>query len=82
MVTGASGGAQLRPSASKALEIEAGAKSISVEQVLSQGQQRVPLGRYASPEEIARVALFLAPDQASYVTGAVIPMDGVANPVT
>jgi NAD(P)-dependent dehydrogenase (short-subunit alcohol dehydrogenase family) len=36
----------------------------------------VPLGRLAEPEDIARVALFLAGDDAAYVTGAVIPVDG------
>jgi 3-oxoacyl-[acyl-carrier protein] reductase len=35
-----------------------------------------PLGRTASPTEIAGVALFLASDDASYITGAVIPVDG------
>ncbi len=35
-----------------------------------------PLGRLARPEEIAQVALFLASDEASYVTGAEIPVDG------
>lgn len=36
----------------------------------------VPLGRYASPQEIADAAFFLASDSASYITGAVIPVDG------
>jgi NAD(P)-dependent dehydrogenase (short-subunit alcohol dehydrogenase family) len=36
----------------------------------------VPLQRLATPEEIAQVALFLASEDASYVTGALIPMDG------
>jgi 3-oxoacyl-[acyl-carrier protein] reductase len=36
----------------------------------------VPLGRYASTEEVAGVAAFLAGDDAAYVTGAVIPVDG------
>lgn len=35
-----------------------------------------PLGRLARPEEIAQVALFLAGDEASFVTGAVILADG------
>ena len=36
----------------------------------------VPLGRFASPEEVTQVAFFLASSGASYITGAVIPVDG------
>jgi beta-ketoacyl ACP reductase len=36
----------------------------------------VPLGRYASPDEVAGVVTWLASDSAAYVTGAVIPVDG------
>ena len=36
----------------------------------------VPLGRLAEPEDIARAAVFLASDEAAYVTGAVLPVDG------
>ncbi|SDL00063.1 beta-ketoacyl-ACP reductase [Nonomuraea jiangxiensis] len=36
----------------------------------------IPLGRQARPEEVARVVRFLAGDDASYITGAVIPVDG------
>ncbi|MFI4936071.1 MAG: SDR family NAD(P)-dependent oxidoreductase [Caulobacterales bacterium] len=38
--------------------------------------ERVPMGRFARPEEIAAVIAFLAPDDASYLTGAAIPVDG------
>lgn len=37
---------------------------------------QVPLGRYASTEEVAGVVTFLASDAAGYITGAVIPVDG------
>jgi 3-oxoacyl-[acyl-carrier protein] reductase len=36
----------------------------------------VPLGRYAAPDEVAGVVSFLAGDDAAYITGAVIPVDG------
>jgi NAD(P)-dependent dehydrogenase (short-subunit alcohol dehydrogenase family) len=65
----------------EALALEAKAKGVSVDKVLEDGQSRVPLGRYADPEDIARVTLFLASDLAAYVTGAIIPMDGGLNPI-
>jgi 3-oxoacyl-[acyl-carrier protein] reductase len=37
---------------------------------------QVPLARYAQPEEIAAAVRFLASDDAAYITGAVIPVDG------
>jgi len=37
---------------------------------------RTPLGRLGQPEDIARVAVFLASDEASWVTGAFIPVSG------
>ncbi len=39
-------------------------------------KQQVPLGRYASPEEVAGAVTWLASPAATYVTGAVIPVDG------
>ncbi len=37
---------------------------------------RIPMGRVAEPEEIARAALFLASDESSYITGVTLPVDG------
>jgi 3-oxoacyl-[acyl-carrier protein] reductase len=36
----------------------------------------IPAGRFAAPEEVAKVVAWLAGDDAGYITGAVIPVDG------
>ncbi|MFM2181648.1 MAG: hypothetical protein RIR54_942 [Actinomycetota bacterium] len=46
------------------------------EEKLKAFAELVPLGRIASPEEIAGVIAFLASADAAYITGAVIPVDG------
>jgi NAD(P)-dependent dehydrogenase (short-subunit alcohol dehydrogenase family) len=51
------------------------------DEVLARQQARIPLRRLGTPEEVAQVALFLASAQASYVTGAIVPMDGGAASV-
>ena len=35
-----------------------------------------PIGRFAQPEEVANVALFLASDEASFMTGSAVSVDG------
>jgi len=38
--------------------------------------ERIPMGRFGEPDEVARAALFLASDDASYVTGHTLAVDG------
>lgn len=69
-------GATMTERVEEALKLEASQRGISTDEVLRLGQARVPLGRYADPDDVAQVTLFLASVRASYVTGAIIPMDG------
>ena len=39
-------------------------------------RDKIPAGRFASPDEVAKVVRWLASDDASYISGAVIPVDG------
>ena len=45
------------------------------DQLLAKIAATVPMGRLADPDEIARVVCFLASDQASYMTGAMVSVD-------
>jgi len=74
-------GAALTERVEEALKLEADLQGIDTDEALARGQAKVPLGRYAKPEEIADVALFLASRRASYVTGAIVPMDGGSAPL-
>ena len=46
------------------------------ENVLASMREKVPLGRLGKPEEIASAFVFLASDEAAYVNGAVLSVDG------
>jgi meso-butanediol dehydrogenase / (S,S)-butanediol dehydrogenase / diacetyl reductase len=58
------------------LEARAGFAHASGDAFATSAALGVPLGRMAQPEEIAAVVLFLAGDDASFMTGAVVPVDG------
>jgi len=46
------------------------------EEVTKQFTQRIPLGRFGEPDEIAMAVLFLASEASSYMTGAMMVVDG------
>ena len=52
------------------------AEASTVEDVAAKVRATIPLGRYGEPEEIGRVGAFLLSPAASYVTGAIVPVDG------
>ncbi|HEX7709093.1 MAG TPA: SDR family oxidoreductase [Thermoanaerobaculia bacterium] len=52
------------------------ARLAPTEEVRAMTVKGVPLGRFGTPADIANTCLFLASDLASYITGAVIPVDG------
>ena len=46
------------------------------DQVRARNSEAIPLRRYGEPEEFGRVAAFVLSPAASYITGAMIPVDG------
>ena len=60
---------------------EARLQGISIDQAMTRANERLPLGRIATPHEIADAVVFLASDRASYITGAILAMDGAVTPM-
>lgn len=48
----------------------------SLDEVRAETQATIPAARYGRPEELASLAAYLCSDAASYITGALIPVDG------
>ncbi len=63
------------------LEAEALLLGITLDEALQRNVARIPMGRLATPEEIAQAVVFLASAKASYITGVTLTMDGALNPV-
>ncbi|MDB5750415.1 MAG: 3-oxoacyl-[acyl-carrier protein] reductase [Ramlibacter sp.] len=63
------------------LAADARLRNTTPEEVLRQAQAKMPLGRMATAEEVAAAVVFLASPRASYISGAVLSMDGAATPM-
>jgi 3-oxoacyl-[acyl-carrier protein] reductase len=56
--------------------VETEMTAVLPEETQAQYKAQIPLGRYASTDEVAGVVHWIASDAAGYITGAVIPVDG------
>lgn len=79
-VNGVNPGLTLTSRMAEGLAAEARLQGIPAEQVLAQATARMPLGRLATPQDIANVVVFLASPRSGYVSGAVVSVDGGATP--
>lgn len=61
--------------------VDARLREVSQEEVRRQAESRLPLGRMATPEEVSAVIVFLASPRASYVSGAILSVDGASSPL-
>jgi NAD(P)-dependent dehydrogenase (short-subunit alcohol dehydrogenase family) len=80
-VVGVSPGLTETDRVSEGLQAQAKLDGTSKEEALRASVARIPLGRMASPGEIANAVVFLASEKASYITGVTIAMDGAQNPI-
>lgn len=61
------------------IEQRAASRGVSFEQVRNEFANETVLGRFGQPEEVANMIVFLVSDLASFVTGAIIDVDGGQN---
>jgi NAD(P)-dependent dehydrogenase (short-subunit alcohol dehydrogenase family) len=63
------------------LAADARLRGSTPEAVLQQAEAKMPLGRLATPEDIANAVVFLASPRAAYISGAILSIDGAATPM-
>ena len=80
-VVGVSPGLTETGRVAEGLAAEARLANIGVQEARRRSVERIPIGRMASPSEIAGAVLFLASAKASYITGVTVSMEGGQNPV-
>jgi len=80
-VVGVSPGLTETGRVAEGLAAEARLANIAVDEARRRSVERIPIGRMASPREIADAVLFLASAKASYITGVTLSMEGGQNPV-
>lgn len=62
------------------IESKASKQNHSIEEVSKEMTDEIPMGRFATPQEIAYAIAFLSSEYASYITGINIPVDGGRTP--
>ena len=74
-------GATMTDRVQRNLDAESRMTGKSPEELLRRNLERIPLGRYATTEEVADAVLYLSSARASYVTAASLTMDGALTPL-
>jgi NAD(P)-dependent dehydrogenase (short-subunit alcohol dehydrogenase family) len=69
------------PRLAQNLEAQARQANISVADAMQKAQDAMPLGRLATPQDVANVVVFLASPRAGYISGAILSVDGASRPM-